>query len=473
MPAVDRPFRVMAAACSGLALVAATSVVAQNPRNDHHVGPETFTRRVVASGLGNPWEVTWGPDGDLWVTERTAFRVTRIEPASGATHVALVLDDAYTAVVQDGLLGMALHPDLLRGRGRDYVYVAYTYNVAPGSGVSRRLRVRRYTYDAASQTLTAPLDILDNLPAHNDHGGGRLVFGPDAKLYLSRGDHGSNFLANYCNANQAQDLPTSADVRARDWSTYQGKILRINLDGSIPDDNPTINGVRSHIFTYGHRNNQGMAFSAAGALYASEHGPSTDDELNLITAGRNYGWPFVAGFRDDRGYVYANWSASSPTPCHTLKFDNLNPPASVPKARESVWPGEFVKPLATFFTVPAGYDFATYRNATVAPSGIDIYAAATIPDWATSILMTGMRTGAVYRMKLASDGRSVAGPPVEYFKSSDRYRDLAISPDGSRIFLSTDTFGTTMDDTGASTSRLANPGAIVEFAYAAAGKGGR
>ena len=94
----------------------------------------------------------------------------------------------------------------------------------------------------------------------------------------------------------------------------------MNLDGSIPADNPSINGVRSHIYTYGHRNPQGLEFGPNGLLYSSEHGPGTDDELNLIVAGSNYGWPHVAGYRDNRGYVYANWSQSKGVACAALKF---------------------------------------------------------------------------------------------------------------------------------------------------------
>ena len=131
--------------------------------------------RVLAGGLGNPWEITWGPDGYLWVTERSAFRVTRINPVDGSTHTALTLDDAYQSVDQDGLLGLALHPDLLTGRGHDYVFVAYTHDIDPGPGVMRNLRVRRYTYDRSAQTLTAPIDVIDGLPAWDDHGGGRLL----------------------------------------------------------------------------------------------------------------------------------------------------------------------------------------------------------------------------------------------------------------------------------------------------------
>ncbi|MBM3808439.1 MAG: quinoprotein glucose dehydrogenase [Acidimicrobiia bacterium] len=452
-------------AALGTALAGAQAPHPQNPRNHHNPGPEHFTKRVVATALGNPWEITWGPDGFLWVTERSAFRVTRVNPANGTKRVALALEGVYQSSDQEGLLGMALHPDLLKGRGRDYVYLAYTHDIDPGDAVTRNLRIRRYTYDRASQTLTSPIDVLDGLPAHDDHGGGRLLFGPDAKLYVSRGDQGANWLANYCNPTRSQDLPTADEVTARDWSTYQGKILRINLDGSIPDDNPVLQGVRSHILSYGHRNPQGMVFNAEGRLYAAEHGPSSDDELNLIAAGQNYGWPLVAGYRDDRSYAYQNWSASSPEPCRTLQFDAITSPPPVPVTKESEWHEPFVPPLVTFFTVPAGYDIRAARAATIAPAGIDLYTSPAIPGWANSVLITGMRTGAVYRVKLSRDGTSVDGAPLEYFKLSNRFRDLAISPDGRHIYVSTDDHGVTMGDKGETVNVLADPGVILEFTF--------
>ena len=299
-----------------------------------------FSIRVVASGLGAPWEVVWGPDDQLWITERTGRRVIRMNPATGAVTPALSVDESYDPRESwhEGVLGLALHPDLLKKAGRDYVYVAYTYDADPGPALLRKLKVRRYTYDPAKSSLVSPVDLITNVPAHDDHGGGRLAFGPDQKLYLTRGDNGGNWLANYCMPNRSQDLPTAAEIAARDWSTYVGKILRIDLDGSIPADNPTINGVRSHIYTYGHRNPQGLAFGPTGLLYSSEHGPNTDDELNLITAGGNYGWPHIAGYRDDRGYVYSNWSQSKGVPCASLKFDESAPVPAIgaAPARERV-----------------------------------------------------------------------------------------------------------------------------------------
>ena len=462
--------RVRSFAAVLLLVVAATAAVStrQNPRTLGTTGAETFASRVVASNLANPWEVTWGPDGQLWITERTAFRVTRVNPADGARKVALTLADAdvYQTSVQDGLMGLALHPDLLRSRGRDFVYLAYTYDADPGAGVTRRMRVRRYTYDAAAQTLGSPLDLLDNLPAHDDHGGGRLAIGPDGKLYLSRGDQGSNWLVNSCNAIHSQDLPSARDIAARNWTTYQGKILRMELDGAIPADNPEIGGVRSHIHSYGFRNPQGLTFGSTGLLYASEHGPSTDDEVDLVQAGKNYGWPHVAGFNDDRAYAYYNWSASSPAPCASLKFDSLNPPASVPSTKESVWQHpDFVAPLITLFTVPAGYDLGKTGNATIAPGSIEFYDSTGIPGWRQSLLVTGMRTGIVYRVKLSDDGRSVTGTPFEYFRRANRYRDTAVGPDGRRIFVVTDSEGSGLDAEWRPTKVLENPGALLEFTY--------
>jgi PQQ-dependent dehydrogenase (s-GDH family) len=459
--------RVRSIAAVFVLVAAATAVVStrQNPRGTTAPGRETFTSRVVATNLGNPWEVTWGPDGQLWITERTGYRVTRVNPADGSRKTALTLTDVYQTSVQDGLMGMALHPDLLKSRGRDWVYLVSTYDVDAGPGVTRRLQVRRYTYDTAAQTLGAPLTVIDNLPAHDDHGAARILVGPDGKLWLSRGDQGANWLANYCNATHSQDLPTAAQVATRDWFTYQGKILRLELDGAIPVDNPTFNGVRSHIHSYGYRNTQGLVFGPTGLLYGAEHGPSTDDEIDLIQAGKNYGWPHVAGYNDDRSYVYANWSAST-VPCATLKFNALTPPPSVPQSKESTWSHpDFVPPMTTLFTAPAGYDLGTLGSTTIGPGSVDYYGSPAIPGWRPSLLVTGMRTGAIYRVKLAADGRRVDGAPLLYFKQNDRYRDIALAPDGRRIFAVTDNMGSVLDANWQRVEQVAHPGALIEFTY--------
>ena len=269
-------------------------------------------------------------------------------------------------------------------------------------------------------------------------------------------------------------LSTAAEIAAGDWSHYVGKVLRLNLDGSIPTDNPTFDGVQSHLFTYGHRNVQGLAISPDGQVYAAEHGPKTDDEINLLTGGKNYGWPQVAGYQDDQAYVYANWSAAPD--CEQLAYSDYTIPASVPQEKESDWSApDFAPPLHTFGTVASDYNFQKAECApneyicwpTVAPSGIDFYSAPEggMPDWQPSVLVTALKTGTVYRLALSEDGKSVEGDAVSYFKTTNRYRDLAISPDGRTFYVITDNDNNTQDPDGRPTATLDNPGAILVFTY--------
>src|ERR1700733_3544802 len=138
-------------------------------------GTKQFQRRVLVSGLAGPWEVTWGPDNMLWVTERTGKRVTRIDPVTGKQSIAVTIDEVSAPGSQDGLLGMALHPELLRGTGQDYVYVAYTYvdqskganpTVADPKSPYRYLygKIVRFTYNQANGMLSNPRDLVNGLP---------------------------------------------------------------------------------------------------------------------------------------------------------------------------------------------------------------------------------------------------------------------------------------------------------------------
>jgi len=439
-----------------------------------------FAKRVVTTGLADPFQLVWGPDDYLWVTERTAGRVTRVLPSDGSATPAITIGDLRPDG-PGGLLGMALDPGLLKGTGNDHVYVAYTYDAdAHPTTVRLRTKIVRLTYDPRARMLGTPRDILLNLPAGDDHQGGRLIIGPDRKLYFTIGDMGANQLANFCNLNRAQSLPTVEQVQMRDWSLYQGKILRLNLDGSIPADNPTIAGVKSHIYSYGHRNPQGLVFGADGRLYESEHGPNTDDEVNLIRAGGNYGWPHVAGYRDDQSYAYANWSASKGVPCGSLTYTAYPAvPPSVPVQKESAWSHpDFVPPIQTFRTVPTGYDFKNPKCAerelyyqcwpTVAPSSLAVYAAKNgIPGWDHSLLMPSLKHGTVYRIQLDAAGTAVVGDPDEneHVKTVNRYRDVALRPDGLALFIATDVGGNTQDQSGRPAAKVENAGAILEFRY--------
>jgi PQQ-dependent dehydrogenase (s-GDH family) len=437
---------------------------------------DTFAERVVASGLEAPWEITWGPDDSLWITERVGKRVIRMNPTTGAITTALIVADAYQDAGQDRVLGMALDPRLGQALGADYVYLAYTYDADPGASLDRRAKIVRYTYDADTQQLDSPLTLIEELPASTDHNSGRLIYGPDDKLYYTIGDQGHNQFDNMCLRIRAQDLPTQPEVTQQDWSTYQGKILRLELDGSIPADNPMLAGVRSHIYSYGHRNAQGIAFAPDGKLYADEQGPKTDDEINWIRAGKNYGWPRVAGYQDDMAYVYGDWSASSPEPCANLTFSDYGWPSSVPEARESEWSNaDFAPPLMTFYTVDDGFDFMDPACAgneficwpTIAPSSLDIYVPGStgLQTWGTALLLTSLKEGSVFRVKLNATGDGTSGAATKLFKTTNRYRDLAIAPDKHTFYVITDSDGSTSGPTSGSTQVLDNRGAVLEFKF--------
>lgn len=462
-------------------------------------GPETalrptkqFKKRVIVSGLAGPWEVTLGPDVKLWVTERTGKRVTRIDPVTGEKTVAITIDEVLAPGGQDGLLGMALHPELLKGTGNDYVYVAYTYldkshapdlSVVDPASPYRFLfaKILRLTYDAKTGTLAEPTTVIAGLPAGNDHVAGRLKFGPDKKLYLTLGDQGNNQLGNVCLAVQSQRLPTQKELKAKDYVSYVGKSLRLNLDGSVPPDNPKIEGVVSHVYTYGHRNPQGLDFGPDGTLYSSEQGPKSDDEVNILKAGGNYGWPNVVGLKDNKGYEFARW-AEAKTPCSQLKFSDLAIHPSVPREPESAFKKPMVDPLATLFTVPSGTNFSDPACKgvdyicwpTVAVSSVEYYASNGngIPGWDKVLFVTALKRGSLYVVPLTPDGKAASGFISRYFQSENRYRDTALTPDGKTIYVATDPGGLAESATGGVTRRMQDRGAILAFTYVGEGGGG-
>jgi PQQ-dependent dehydrogenase (s-GDH family) len=339
----------------------------------------------------------------------------------------------------------------------------------------RQLAIVRFRFNTATSLLVEPQTILSGLPASDDHNAGRLVWGPDDKIYYSIGDQGRNQFDNRCLPNQAQVLPTQAAIDSKDYSSYQGKVLRLNPDGTIPADNPELDGVRSHIFTYGHRNPQGLVFSPSGVLYSSEHGPKTDDEINRLQSGKNYGWPYIAGYQDEKSYVYGEWFASSPTPCSQLEFSDYMIPASVPQHPESERTlADFVAPLMTFYTVDNGYNFQMPACSmaeyvcwpTIAPSSIDyVTGSGTLGSWGPSLLVPSLKQGALYRIALDASGVPKPGSAETLYRTTDRYRDIAVSDDAHTFYVITDNNGPTSGPTQAVTFNLQHEGAILEIKY--------
>ncbi|MET3896598.1 PQQ-dependent dehydrogenase (s-GDH family) [Devosia sp. UYZn731] len=198
----------------------AAPVLAQDTPDAVVAGTVPFQMKVLTTGLEGPWELTWGPDDYLWVTERTAGRIDRINPADGSKTTLIDIGEVSAPGGQDGLLGLALHPDLLKGTGNDYVYTAYTYLdeargadpvITDPASPYRFLytKIVRLTYDAATDKLIDPVDLIVGLPASSDHNSGRMKIGPDGKLYYTIGDGGKDQLGNWCQPIEAQRLPTT------------------------------------------------------------------------------------------------------------------------------------------------------------------------------------------------------------------------------------------------------------------------
>jgi len=457
------------------AVLLLANAFAQDPPESVTRGTKRFKKTVVVSGLDGPWEITLGPDQWLWVTERTAGRITRVNPATGERKVAITIRESSAPGGQDGLLGMAIESS-----GK--VYAAYTYvdktkapdaRVADPASPYRNLygKIVRLTYDATTGTLSNPVNVITGLPAGNDHNGMRLAIAPDGKLHLSIGDQGNNQLGNFCHPVLSQRLPVQAEIARNDFAAYEGKTLRMNPDGSIPKDNPKLNGVVSHVYTYGHRNPQGLAFGRGGVLYSTEHGPKTDDEVNVLTSGSNYGWPNVAGMRDDKAYRFARW-AEATTPCSRLRFSDLAIHPTVPNEPETAFKQPMADPIATMFTVATGFNFEDPKCKgvnyicwpTTGVSGVEHYTGG-IPGWDSVLLIPTLKRGSLYVLPLTKDGKKAAGHMSRYFQSENRYRDTAVSPDGKTIYIATDPDGLTESRSGSVTTEMRDKGAILAFTY--------
>jgi len=334
----------------------------------------TVSVDVVAKGLDTPWAIDFAPDGRIFVAERPGrVRVIRDGRLDPAPWIALDV----VARGESGLMGLALDPQFARN---GYVYVAYTYRGGDGRLLDRLARLRD---DPATGGGVLDKVLWDGVTAGNIHDGGRVKFGPDGRLYWTLGEAG--------NAPLAQDT-----------ASLNGKILRLNPDGTVPADNPFPG---SPVYSYGHRNPQGLAWQpGTGRLYATEHGPSGGlqgccrDEVNFVEPGRNYGWPVIAGGQTRAGMESPVLSSGD-----------------------------------TVTWAPGGATFVTRG------------------PWAGSLLFTGLRGQALYRLTLSpSDPRKALGLEALFEGRYGRLRDVAEGPDGALYVLTSNRDGrgspTTDDD---------------------------
>ncbi len=308
---------------------------------------------VIVDGLNNPWEIVFGPNGDIYFTERDG----RIWKMSESGVAKVIYTFPKSGSVEGGTLGLALHPEFKENKK---IYV-YQTNLE-----LEFYQNKVFSFEVDENTLSNKQLILDGIPGAPWHDGGRITFGPDQKLYISTGDA--------INPGWSQDL-----------SSLAGKILRINSDGTIPDDNPFDS---SPVFSYGHRNPQGLAWSSNGMFVSSEHGPSGEqgyghDEINVILKGKNYGWPNIVGDSSEDSFV--------------------NP---IIHSGESTW----------------------------APSGMVFFDSEKISDFTGKFLVGTLRGEHLMVMDIANDGSIISSEKM-FDGEFGRIRTAQMSPDGNLYLL--------------------------------------
>ena len=319
----------------------------------------TLKVEVLADSLNVPWDLEVDSEGFLWIAEQEG-KVSRINLQTGEQRYLLQIPEVWK-VRTSGLLGMVSHPDFSKN---PFLYLNYT--VKNDSLI--RSKLVRYTYKG--DTLIEPKVLLE-IEGGTSHNGSRLAFGPDGKLYWATGDK-----HDYTYAQNREKL--------------NGKILRLNPDGSIPADNPD---PKSAVWAWGFRNMQGLAFSSSGLLYTSEHGDAIEDEVNLIQKSGNYGWPAIEGKQD--------LSAE-------LEFAAAN---------------QTIEPIRSWTPV-------------IAPAGMTYYGSEAIPEWKNTLLLTTLKGKSLRILFLSADGQSIPSEEILFENRYGRLRDVAVGPDGA-IYLST------------------------------------
>jgi aldose sugar dehydrogenase len=300
---------------------------------------------VIAKQLEVVWEIRFLPSGELLITERPG-RVSRVSVSTGQVTTLGTLPVLHSG--EGGLMGLALSPSFATD---SQIYVCYTYSDGGTKNRVSRLSV-------SDSALSDETHLLSDIPGASNHNGCRLEFGPDGKLYATTGD--------------AQDTSS-----AQDPGSLAGKLLRLNPDGSVPADNPTAG---SYVYSLGHRNAQGLDFHPLTKLpFVSEHGPSTNDEVNRVLAGKNYGWPTHQGA-----------------------------------------PGA------------AGFEDSIYAwTPTVAPAGSVFYTRSEIPGWFGSFLMLTLKEQDMRRLTPGdSEFTTVASEDTLLNAQLGRLRAIRVGPDG-------------------------------------------
>jgi aldose sugar dehydrogenase len=329
--------------------------------------PSSFGLHTILSGLSWPTAMAFAPDGRIFITERFTGRILIYE------NGALRASPLYTLTgtqggLEQGLVGLTLDPSFSTS---PWVYAYQTYCGTPTNctGNATYNRIVRFSANGdVGQNLTV---VFAPIPAAGTHNGGIIAFGPDGKLYATDGD---------------AEVPAAA----QDLAVLNGKTMRFNADGSVPADNPFVGiaGDDPHIFTYGHRNVFGLAFHpVTHAAFITENGPASDDEINILVPGGNYGWPNVMGFA-------------------------YTPP--------------YIDPIKTY-------------TPTIAPTNIAVFGNQSFPDLFGDLIFGDYNTHSLRHIHLSPPTyNSVAGESV-ILTAPDPIIDVKTRPDGSIWFTTTTT----------------------------------
>lgn len=327
---------------------------------------DSLNFRVVASELTLPWEVTWGPDNWLWLTE-SSMNLRRVHPETGESSKVKIGIDGLTGehLFDHFMHGLEFHPDF---KNNKRLFISYIL-IPMTNDSTAFLSVVSLKYDSINQAVTDPKYIIQDFSVENSYLPGGKLLVHDNHLFICGSDERENGLS-------------------QDTSSLGGKILRFNLDGTIPADNP-ISG--SPIWTIGHRNPQGLTITADGEMIDYEHGPVTDDEINRIVKGKNYGWPIVAGYCD---------TPKEDSICHTI---------------------DIAEPLIAW-------------TPTIAPGSLLFYGHSKYQEWTGKFLASTLKET---DLRLLSYGNNKMTEEKIYLDQKfGRLRDLCLSPDG-RVFLIT------------------------------------
>lgn len=481
---------------------------------------EVYRQTILSAAnvLADPWEITYGPDNYLWVTEAKGYKLNRINPVTGAKQVVLDIsqnstffsspaDQAFNCQfnngtgAQGGFAGMALHPKFLDASSpQNYVYISYVHS-NPSTAVFVN-RIVRFFYNTSTNKLESPVSICDTIPGSQDHNSQRMIITPmtqggsDYYLFYAAGDMGAG--------QQYPTLNITRPMKAQVLNAYEGKVLRFALSDScsgtgnqkwIPDSNPYNNVApivgKSAVWNIGMRNNQGFAYNPAlNILYGSSHGPFSDDEINIIEGFKNYGHPLVVGYAADGNYngtttpglstsisvgVPYGWTGGAYTADGQAAAASTAPPIgnevtnmNAINANAALY-GAYKDPLFSAYPGTGAGTVSSIWSAATTPgnagwhsegwSGLDLYTHTLIPGWKNSLLAAGLKWGRTIRLKLNDAGTAVVpvagADTVTYFQSNNRYRDIAFAPNGKEIFLA-------MDRTpAASAATVGNPPDVV------------